>query len=40
MISAGFNVVENINPYWESVGKTFEDIDGYRLVLQNLDWDL
>ncbi|WP_261396775.1 VOC family protein [Photobacterium rosenbergii] len=39
MIDAGFSVVESSNPYWEQVGKTFEDIDGYRIVLQNRDWD-
>ncbi|WEM45894.1 VOC family protein (plasmid) [Photobacterium sp. DA100] len=39
MIDAGFSVVESSNPYWEQVGKTFEDIDGYRVVLQNRDWD-
>ncbi|WP_036799608.1 VOC family protein [Photobacterium marinum] len=39
MIDAGFEVVESNNPYWENVGKTFEDVDGYRLVLQNMDWD-
>lgn len=39
MIDAGFCVVESNNPYWEHVGKTFEDIDGYRVVLQNRDWD-
>ncbi|KLV04256.1 glyoxalase [Photobacterium aquae] len=40
MIDAGFTVVESSNPYWEQVGKTFEDIDGYRVVLQNRDWSL
>ncbi|MGF1715431.1 VOC family protein [Photobacterium chitinilyticum] len=39
MIDAGFSVVESNNPYWENVGKTFEDVDGYRVVLQNRDWD-
>lgn len=40
MIDAGFAVIESNNPYWERVGKTFEDIDGYRVVLQNCDWAL
>ena len=40
MIDAGFNVVESNNPSWEGAGKTFEDTDGYRVVLQNRDWDL
>ncbi|MGR5146992.1 VOC family protein [Photobacterium alginatilyticum] len=39
MIDAGFSVVDSTNPYWENVGKTFEDVDGYRVVLQNRDWD-
>ncbi|PSU36480.1 glyoxalase [Photobacterium lutimaris] len=39
MIDAGFSVVESSNPYWEQVGKTFEDLDGYRVVLQNRDWE-
>ena len=40
MIDAGFSVVESNNPYWDGVGKTFEDLDGYRVVLQNCDWDI
>lgn len=28
------------NPYWDRVGLTFEDPDGYRLVLQNMAWTL
>ena len=38
MIDAGFVVVEPASSYWEQVGKTFEDIEGYRVVLQNRDW--
>lgn len=26
------------NPYWDRQGKTFEDPDGYRIVLQNAAW--
>lgn len=26
------------NPYWDRQGKTFEDPDGYRIVLQNASW--
>jgi catechol 2,3-dioxygenase-like lactoylglutathione lyase family enzyme len=26
------------NPYWDRVGVTFEDPDGYRVVLQNMAW--
>lgn len=35
MSKAGFNLVESYNPYWGKLGKTFEDVDGYRVVLQN-----
>lgn len=31
---AGFIGVRAYNPYWDIQGKTFEDIDGYRVVLQ------
>jgi YycE-like C-terminal domain/YycE-like N-terminal domain len=35
MISAGFREAPSYNLYWDVQGKTFEDIDGYRVVLQN-----
>lgn len=35
MEAAGFQVVASWNPYWEAKGRTFEDPDGYRVVLQN-----
>ncbi|WP_237388466.1 VOC family protein [Xenorhabdus sp. Sc-CR9] len=35
MQEAGFILVPSYNPYWDKHGKTFEDIDGYRIVLQN-----
>lgn len=38
MINAGFIEVTSYNPYWDIVGKTYEDIDGYRVVLQNREW--
>ena len=38
MEKAGFKVVQSYNPYWERLGKTFEDPDGYRVVIQNADW--
>lgn len=38
MMEAGFTLVESYNPYWDELGKTFEDIDGYRVVLQNREW--
>ena len=39
MIEAGFRPVVSTNPYWEQHGKTFEDPDGYRVVLANKNWD-
>lgn len=38
MQSAGFGAVEAFNPYWDRKGRTFEDPDGYRIVLQNDSW--
>ena len=38
MLEAGFVAVSSYNPYWDVAGKTFEDIDGYRVVLQNREW--
>ena len=38
MIAAGFRGVPSYNPYWDVQGKTFEDLDGYRVVLQNDAW--
>lgn len=38
MMNAGFKLVESFNPYWDEYGKTFEDIDGYRVVLQQKEW--
>jgi len=38
MVSAGFAAVPAYNPYWDRRGKTFEDPDGYRLVLQCAAW--
>ena len=39
MERAGFTVVSSFNPYWDRLGRTFEDLDGYRVVLQNESWD-
>ena len=39
MVSAGFKPVPSTNPYWEQHGATFEDPDGYRVVLANKGWD-
>ena len=38
MIKAGFMEVKSYNPYWDKSGKTFEDPDGYRVVLENSSW--
>jgi catechol 2,3-dioxygenase-like lactoylglutathione lyase family enzyme len=38
VIDAGFNEVSSFNPYWNERGRTFEDPDGYRVVIQNSAW--
>lgn len=38
MIAAGFVDVISFNPCWNLSGRTFEDVDGYRVVLQNSGW--
>jgi catechol 2,3-dioxygenase-like lactoylglutathione lyase family enzyme len=38
MLAAGFKRVVSFNPYWETQGRTFEDPDGYRVVLQRAAW--
>lgn len=38
MMTAGYPPVPSLNPYWERSGRTFEDPDGYRVVLQNAAW--
>lgn len=38
LAAAGFRAVPSYNPYWEQRGKTFEDLEGYRVVLQNAAW--
>jgi catechol 2,3-dioxygenase-like lactoylglutathione lyase family enzyme len=34
----GFEPVPAFNPFWDVHGKTFEDPDGYRVVVQNAGW--
>jgi catechol 2,3-dioxygenase-like lactoylglutathione lyase family enzyme len=34
----GYKPIRSFNPYWDQIGKTFEDPDGYRVVLQNASW--
>ena len=40
MHAAGFAAVPAYNPYWDGQGRTFEDPDGYRVVLQQAAWNL
>lgn len=39
MEGAGYKPVKAFNPYWDKKGRTFEDPDGYRVVLQNAGWE-
>jgi hypothetical protein len=34
----GFVRVMSYNPYWDVLGQTFADPDGYRVVVQNASW--
>ena len=36
--AAGFKEVQSFNPYWNQRGRTFEDCDGYRVVIQQAAW--
>lgn len=38
MRAAGFEPVRSFNPYWGRMGATFEDPDGYRVVLNRGSW--
>ena len=38
MEAAGYAAVVSFNPYWDRDGRTFEDPDGYRVVLQHGAW--
>ncbi|HVP62205.1 MAG TPA: VOC family protein [Myxococcaceae bacterium] len=38
MESAGFPRVPSLNPYWDRCGVTFQDPDGYRVVLVSAAW--
>lgn len=40
MATHGFAPVPADNPYWDERGRTFEDPDGYRVVLQQAAWEL
>ena len=36
---SGYKPISSFNPYWDRYGLTFEDPDGYRVVLQHAAWD-
>ncbi len=38
MAAAGFVRVGSGNPYWDRKGRTFEDLEGYRVTLYNDSW--
>jgi catechol 2,3-dioxygenase-like lactoylglutathione lyase family enzyme len=38
MRNAGFVEVASFNPYWQQRGRTFQDPDGYRVVLEQAGW--
>lgn len=38
MLEAGFVERVPLNPYWQRRGRTFEDPDGYRIVLEQAPW--
>ena len=38
LVAAGFREVGPFNPYWASRGRTFEDADGYRVVVSSEAW--
>ncbi len=38
MHAAGFTEVASFNPYWQRRGRSFMDMDGYRVVLQQAEW--
>ncbi len=38
MVNAGFNLVYSHNEYWDKHGCTFEDPEGYRVVLCKNEW--
>jgi len=40
MQAFGYAAVPAYNAYWDQQGHTFEDPDGYRVVLQQADWNL
>ena len=39
MLEAEFVQVSSFNPYWQQRGRTFEDHDHYRVVLELAQWE-
>jgi catechol 2,3-dioxygenase-like lactoylglutathione lyase family enzyme len=39
MEALGYGAVASHNPYWDRNGKTYEDADGYRVVLYHGVWE-
>jgi catechol 2,3-dioxygenase-like lactoylglutathione lyase family enzyme len=40
MTAAGFQPVVSFNSYWDENGCTFEDPDGYRVVIHQASWSM
>jgi catechol 2,3-dioxygenase-like lactoylglutathione lyase family enzyme len=40
MEAAGHAPVASCNPYWDRQGRTYQDPEGYRVVLQQQEWPL
>ena len=38
MAAPGYRPVASFNPYWDRLGQTYEDPDGYRVVIQKQSW--
>ena len=38
MLESGFLEVATFNPYWHQRGRTFQDHDHYRIVLEQSTW--
>lgn len=40
METGGHAPVRSFNPYWDRLGRTYQDPEGYRVVLQQQEWPL
>lgn len=38
LAAAGWTPVPSANPYWDARGRTYQDADGYRVVLERDEW--